>query len=388
MDPAHKLLLTSSTLNAGRVDLLQRILSPNGEDYAYFDFTATDRLFQEPTGPAPADGAGEVIGLAIGRAKQGSKTLDQVLAEQTNRLVPGAWTLGSAGGTSTATESPVGTLNITGDGTNSARADQPFATEVGKLYQIKATTSGPIALNIGTTVGGGQIFSGLFSGGAATNAFYFVATTTTTHIRFYKSGAGLTLISDVFARVVPSHYAFQSVTNFKPQLQAFGAKFDGSDDNLLSDWLAQAGENSIIAQVDVPVTNPSPTSAQVIAGTDNASFTGRLWLGITQSGQVGGGCGANNSTQHFGSADLRGTTVVIAISINGSIVKLFDPVSGEASSVAQNGNPITSVPLRIGSNNPNNAASNFFGGSIKRIALSKKAITLTQFQRIAASWAA
>src|SRR5690606_7271653 len=51
-------------------------------DGLWFDFTQTDRLFQENVGPTPANDPGEVIGLAMSQRVWGGKTLAELLAGQ------------------------------------------------------------------------------------------------------------------------------------------------------------------------------------------------------------------------------------------------------------------------------------------------------------------
>lgn len=95
-------------------------------------------------------------------------------------------------GTGTATEDPVGTLNLTGDGTNQQRADKQMPVlVVGRSYTITFTVSmNAGALVIGTTQGGANIVAPTtYDVGA--RSVTFTATVEQPWIRFYKSGANL-----------------------------------------------------------------------------------------------------------------------------------------------------------------------------------------------------
>jgi hypothetical protein len=208
--------------------------------------------------------------------------------------------------------------------------------------------------------------------------------------KLFQDAAGTTPVSatgQVIGRAnvkaVGSHNAQQSSSTFKPQFQATGAKFDGADDNLVTDWFAQAGENCIIAQIDVPVTI---ASTQLLAGANDAT-PNRYYLGVDPSGILGAGVGTQGNGIIKGGADLRGQSVVVCLSVSGSVVKLF---SGETEvySAAQSGALTTSIAARIGALGGAGGASQYWGGSIKHIAFGKKAITLEQFKQIRNQWLA
>ena len=114
-------------------------------------------------------------------------------------LVPGSWTMSVSGGSATATESPSGTLNLTGDGTEFARGDQSFTTVVGRRYKFTWTSSSSSnTLKIGTAQGGNQLLQQ--AGSSAT--VYFTATTTTTWIRFERLSASLGTVSGLTCKEV------------------------------------------------------------------------------------------------------------------------------------------------------------------------------------------
>lgn len=71
----------------------------DGTDGFYFDFSKTDRLFQDTTGQTPADDPGESVGLALEGHGWGGKTLSQLIALQPEVVTNGDFSGGSTGWT-------------------------------------------------------------------------------------------------------------------------------------------------------------------------------------------------------------------------------------------------------------------------------------------------
>src|SRR5690606_15758525 len=90
----------------------------------------------------------------------------------------------------------------------------------------------------------------------------------------------------------------------------------------LTDWIAQAGANCIIAKVTVP---PVIASTQIVTGATGASqVTQRLQLSILSTGLLAGAVADIGETSGLqGGTDRRGSTAVFAISINAGTVQLF-----------------------------------------------------------------
>lgn len=344
-------------------------------DGFYYDFTRTDRHYQEHTGPTLADDVGEAIGLALDQRTWNGAALADMRAAQSN-LISGAWSL-SVSGAATATESPAGTLNLTGDGTNGAVADHSMTTTAGRAVLVEATLSASVFGYVGTTQGGVSILNGL-SLSAGARAFYFAAAGATSWLRFFRGPASLAVISGISAKQIPGYAALQPTASFKPARQAGGVKFDGSDDNLLSTYYAAAGANFIVAAISVPATL---AAVQVIAGA-SGSAANRTFLAIDTSGRVCAGVGSDSTTVHVGTTDLRGTDVVVALSYDGGTVRLFAGAALEYSG-AQASTPTTSVPYRVGALNSNGTAASFSGAAIKRIVAGREFLTLARYLQIA-----
>jgi len=298
-----------------------------------------------------------------------------VLLGQSN-LISGAWSL-SVSGTATATESPAGTLNLTGDGTNGAVADHSMVTEAGRTYCVTAAISAAVFAYVGAAQGSVSIINGL-SLSAGTKVFYFVATGATSWIRFFRGPATVAVISGISAKYVPVYSALQSTGAAKPTRQAGGAKFDGSDDNLLTTYFAASGANFIVAAISVPATL---SAVQVIAGA-SGSGANRTFLAIDTSGRVCAGVGSDSTTVHVGTTDLRGTDAVIALSYDGTTVRLFAGSTLEYSG-PQASTPTTTIPYRIGSLNSNGTAASFSAAAIKRIVVGREFLTTPKFAQLA-----
>ena len=114
-------------------------------------------------------------------------------------LFPGLWQMSVAGGTATATESPPGKLNLTGDGTNAARGDQAITTLVGRTYQVRFTVlSSNVDEMVGTTQGGTNIVAST-SFGSGARVLNFIATSTLAWVRFSKTPAALSGVTQIGA---------------------------------------------------------------------------------------------------------------------------------------------------------------------------------------------
>lgn len=356
------------------VDYIDQILGVGGLDYGLFDFRKTDRLFQEAVGPTPADDNGELIGLGIGAEKQGSKTFATVMAGQSDTSGPFTSNIGAVvytGGVATYTNA------TTGNGILTAIS----SITLGKLYAITfrvvSISSGSLRAYAGSGGGGPTITTpGTYT------AYLIAAGSTQVSIIAFAAGTDA-VVDSISVKAVPAHYAVQTgAGSLKPQLQAKGMQGDGSDDNLLTDWLAQAGANCIVLQASVPATL---ATMLIIAGAQDASSTNKFWLGVNVNGFLI--CGLGPNTMTVSATDNRGTDVVMALTCDGTTVKVFVN-NAETYSSAQVGVPTTVTALRLGALNANGAAALFWPGSIRRSAFGKKMITLAEFLRIRSQWLA
>ena len=400
---------------------LARFMAAQSDGF-WFDFTKTDRLFQDSTGLIASAAANDVIGLASDQRLWAGQTLTQVLAQQPEAYpyngAPASWPasatvngitatrLGTgtdadgsyaeyrAQGTSTATwcdfgaflggnsktasspgkmwRSRVRVKKVGGTTANIASLTQIIVEETSGNAYITQTGGNNIALD--GSLGVGQVFRQLGSTTAYVRATLYLSVT---------SGAAiditLRVYDDISLKPVPGQHGVQTTNSLRPKYQTGGAQFDGSDDNLFTPYFAGSGANFVVAKVTVPA---SITATQIIAGVSDAGGTNPFRLAINTSGFVRGAVGSDLTID--GSVDLRGSTVVVGITCDGSEVIVFAG-NAVATSKAQSGSPTTSQPWRIGSQNSDGNAANFFAGTVRGIAAGREKLTLSTFNRIAAA---
>lgn len=113
-----------------------------------------------------------------------------VLSRNRTNRIKTLWTLSSSGGSAVATETPTGTLNLTGDGTFEGRADQSFVTVPNHIYRLRWSSNGANnRLNIGTTQGGTDIVAQSASSNNG-QIYQFKAISHVTWIRFWRTVVG------------------------------------------------------------------------------------------------------------------------------------------------------------------------------------------------------
>lgn len=156
------------------------------------------------------------------------------------------YTMSIGGGTSVATESPTGTLNLTGDGTNGARGDKSFTTVIGRDYRIMFSNVTAIAaISAGTTQGAVNVVPATLTT-LGFNSFEFTATSTTTWVRFNRSSTGLGVVSAIEIREIPATGAFPKRSATFAEFFAFAASstvartYVGADGSYKNDLAANA----------------------------------------------------------------------------------------------------------------------------------------------------
>ena len=343
------------------------------------NFARTDRTWQESAATTLADDPTEAVAFAAEESQWNGLTFAQIKAMQTN-LVSGAWTLNTPSGSATVSESPAGTLNLTGDGTNTAQADKSVTTETGAWYAIEPDVATNDAIvRAGTTQGGTNLLTSR-TAPVGSPQFVFQASGTTSWIRFNRTAAGLSVVSNVRVRKIPGNHAIQSAsTSFRPVRQAGGLiRFDGSDDNLLTTL------NPAVAMT--LAVRMKPTSAGPIALGARQVANGRGYISTDGStGKLGGGVGAQNTTTITGGSDIRNTTGVAVLTWDGSTVNLY--WNGvQLYTGAQSGTPDTAIPIRLGAFNDNGVASSFFAGDIYQALAIQAAITPGEVAALSAYW--
>jgi hypothetical protein len=360
------------------------------EDGLFFDLTKIDRFFQENTGPTLADDVGEPIGLALSQRAWNGQTLAELLAGQTELVTNGDFavndltpytasnaTLAIAGGRLSITA----TANAT-----AARASRTFAVTAGRLYRLEV---------VGRKQSAGGATAGAYVSGVGNTEYnnsttdlsrvaYLVASSSSMTVNLDLSATGGT-IGQVFSvdtfslKEVPGKHGIQATGTLQPTRQTTGAKFDGIDDNWLTSYTAGAGDTFVLVQATIPVSIPV---TQMILGARETSVSTRCYLVINTSGVIGGGVGSQDESTIIDTngTDYRGQEVVIGLTL-GATVRLFVN-DAQVYEGAPSGNAQTAQPWRIGARNVNGSASNFFGGSIKKLVAGRQFLDLATYLKI------
>jgi len=357
-------------------------------DGLYFDTTKMDRFFQSPEVSAVlADDAGEPIGLALDQRTWGGKSLSQLVALQSELVTDNEFNIGTGwsnfgdGGTIAG---GILTIVLTGGYSGLSRS---LNTEAGKTYRVSArarrvsgSATAIIALRTGNNGGGTALGSASTSSTEwAIVEFYFRETATTT--RYIAAGAGTAAgtveYDSVSVKEVPGKHGIQATGTLKPTRQTTGAKFDGSDDNWLTNYTAGSGAIFMVALVEVPA---SLSITQVVAGTN--AISSNFYAAFTTAGLFRTGVG--NVLTTVGALDRRGQQVVFGLTAstgaNGNRRSFEDTALVENTTFT--GSINTTIPLRVGALNANGTASNFFGGSIKKLIVGSEFLDLSTYLKI------
>lgn len=353
---------------------------------AYYDSTKLDRLFQENTGITLADDVGESVGLWLDQATWGGKTLAQLIAAQPEKWSNPTPTISNVSGTVGAYNSGTRTMTNTGATVSGyPRFFFDLGLAVGKTYFVTGRLDGDRAKagmvrladsgsanNIAVPNASTGLFSGYATAAAAVGGKVGIE-----FLTFLTSAdTGLT-IAQLSVKEVPGFHGVQATGSLKGTRQSAGVKYDGSDDNHLTTYLAASGKNFIQVKATIPAT---VSALQVLAGA-SGSGANRVYLGIDTSGRACAGVGSDTTSTIVGTSDLRNTEATIALTFDGTTVRLI--VNGVIEyEAAQNSTPTTTIPLRIGGLNNNGSAGSYTGAAIKKLICGTDYLDLSRFNQI------
>lgn len=362
-----------------------------------FDFSKTDRHWQETAGYTIADDAGENIGFASDSALWGDASYVAMLAAQPELITNGTFDSDVSGWTGVTATLAFASAKMRVTATAAfGRANQTFPTTVGRTYRMAGTStyvSGANQSYIAKNDDGAALAAVTSAGGttaaADAKALLFPATSATTYGSLGVTVSGAVAdFDDISVKKVPGNHGVQSTSSLQGKRQAGGVcRYDGIDDNHLTNFFAQNGAMTLLYSGTIDATI---AATQMFLGA-SGSAANRCWLAVTTSGFIAAGVGSETTSTIVGTTDVRGKTIVAALTFDGSTVKLFLRVDGAATeeySAAQASTPTTSVPFRIGSYNNNGTAAGFAKVDAKRIAAARKSMTFNEFKSIATRLAA
>lgn len=366
------------------------------------NFAETDRHFQSRFGPTLADDAGENIALAMDDAAWGGLSLAVVAAAATELVVNGTFDANITNWTAFAAQPgsgwDAGRMKVVGTAGSQGYYQDVSGLTAAQTYVVAGTVETDAgAVNSGalsSRVGGSMtsiVEIATAAPGASQTSFKYI--TGQTGIRVYGVAgylavAGLAWFDNISCKLIVGNHGVQATSSLQGKRQAGGVcRYDGTDDNHLTTFLAQNGAMSLLYHGTVAA---SLAATQMVLGASGSSAN-RCWLAITTGGFIAAGVGSDSTATIVGTTDVRGKTIVAAVTFDGSTVKLFlrvDGVTTEEYSAAQASTPTTAIPFRIGAYNNNGTAAGFADVDAKRISAAHKVMALSEFTSIAAAWAA
>jgi len=338
-------------------------------DGLWYDFSKTDRMFQENVGPTPADDPNEVIGLAISQRTWSGLTLAQVAAAATETVANGnfasatgwnvgaGWSIGSGVATASTTSS-----NLT------YGASVPLAS---RLYQVE----------FDWVQAGGALFVDQGAGASASastsghKTFLLTSGAAPSHSVRYYGGTVSGSLDNVTAKEVSRYPATQATGSFKPTVQTGGAKGDATDDRLGTSFASSSGDAfNVYPAAIIPA---SLAATQVFAGAMDGASNGD-YLAVTTGGALRAKVGA--TTLDSTGIDLRGGTHDLAYWTDGATLYLYADGAIVASGAWTGSRPTTAWNLFALNNN--GTASNFTGATMKAALRGAQALTVSLANQI------
>lgn len=346
-------------------------------DGFWYDFASTDRLFQENVGPTPADEPNEVIGLALSQRLWNGQSLAAYLAVQPELVTDPSFN-NSVAWTPQTGWSVTGGQAVASSVAAFGLLNQSLTVPAGRLCRMEIVVSSVSAGGIRLRLMGGAEHTAATRTAPGTYVEYLIAGGNTT-VALQAGGSGFTgTVDSISVKEVSRYPATQATAGSRPAFQTTGAEFDGTDDNLLTGYVAGAGANFIVAKVTVP---GSISANPAFLGAADAGPTNRCHMGAdSTTGQLRIGLGSQLAT--VGTVDRRGQTVVFGMSWNGTTVRLYD--GGLLIEGAQSGSSTTVTPFRLGSINTAGVASGGrWPGSLGDAVAGREFLTLERFNQIA-----
>lgn len=369
----------------------------------YYDFSKTDRTFQESTGSTLANDNDEVVGMALDESLWQSRTFAEESVHPANVFedlfnYADQTALGAAGYTISEVGGALGVV-VPGDGTvrvsDIGGTDSYIAKQLslrkgiyiasvdlvakdggtGENFRLRCGTSANATtyVNSGWPVGSLTPNAGVYQ--ILVNKGLITADNPWVTILSPDTDLGASLGAWKF-QCLPGNHCIQTTSAARPLRKTGGfLRFDGSDDNLLT-TLNPSASMTLVAKL-LPATTGQIFGS--LAGADTRSF-----LTISSS-KLAGGVGADSTSTIVSAGNVAGSIGVAALTYNGTTVKLY--WNGvEVYSGAQNGSPNTTVPYRIGALNTSGTASSWGAHDFYRALAINRALSASEILALTNFW--
>lgn len=374
-------------------------LFADGTDGFWYDFSKTDRTFQQAGGISLAEAPGHSIGLVLDQHSWGGNTLAQVLAGQPEYVTNGdnEVALMSAFGALTGINGTIfHSTDQAASGTKSAKymcntasstshymtlGTVPAGLSInvtGKAYLpngsldrlcIVDTLPNNIIQPIVTSTKDSWVSFDFTRGPKATNWTLLIGNNNLES----KDGQAF-YIDNLSIKAIPGNHASQVTSGARPTRQAGGlARLDGNDDCLLSTLAPDATGMTLLAKAMVPGSNV--TNVRVLGSIPGASDRARLTLNSAEVLQ--GAVGNQQEIDIFDPSNTSRSNAigVMGLSWSGAQVGLYwngVQIYDGAQSGGTNGN---TYGLGVGALNNAGSMVNFMLGDIYHAIAIKKALT-------------
>lgn len=344
----------------------------DGTDGFYFDFSKTDRLFQNLTETAVASG-GDNIYLGLESHAWSGLSFAGIVSAATEIITNGGfdsdtlWTKGAgwsiAAGVAAAVAVAAG-QNLSHN-TAGGVANQLYRIS----YDISAYTSGGISPSIGV--------SGTARTSAGAGLKEMLLASVTAVLSFVRRISDFTgSIDNVSMKLIPGNHGLQATTSLQPKWQTGGlARFDGLDDNLLT-TLLPSGIITLGARL-------KPTSGSRFLMGSQTGTTTRAAISIGAGGLAVANFGSSNTLT--GGPDIRGTNATVFGVCDGTVTFLY--VNNVlVASEARAGTINTTIPIMLGCTSNNGVAAGFADVDFYKALVIKKALSAAEIAAITNKW--
>jgi len=240
-------------------------LFQSGDILLWYDPSDLTTMFQDTTGVTPVTADGQSVAIVLDKGQWEGRTLAQVLAAQTDKVVGArpftgipAQVMNASGGTLAMNGNAV-RLTIPSD-TNSVRMEVDFTGVVGRYYKIVVQGATNFGLTMAAWVNLSLATPG-FTASTSPNIQYIVrATGTACKLRFYprtQSGAAAAQkagdyveFSEISIRELPGYHREQATGTSMPKYKTDGTLhwllYDGTDDSMQTSTIAWGTDEFVL----------------------------------------------------------------------------------------------------------------------------------------------